>query len=64
MATTRRKTNGRTKRVAWTKKHVSDLKSHSRRKTPVVRIAKMMKRTPGAIRQKALVLGISVGHRR
>jgi hypothetical protein len=63
MATTRKKTNGRTKRIAWTKQHVSDLKSHSRKKTPVVRIAKLMKRTPGAIRQKAMSLGISVGHR-
>ena len=63
MATTRKKTDGRTKRVAWTKQHVSDLKSHSRRKTAVVKIAKLMKRTPGAIRQKAMSLGISVGHR-
>jgi hypothetical protein len=50
----------RVKRVAWTKEHVRDLKAHSKSKTPVVKISKAMKRT----RQKALSLGISVGHRR
>jgi hypothetical protein len=54
----------RTKRVSWTKEHVRDLKAHSKSKTPVVKISKTLKRTPGAIRQKALSLGISVGHRR
>jgi hypothetical protein len=37
---------------------------HSRKKTPVVKISKAMKRTEGAIRQKALALDISIGHRR
>jgi hypothetical protein len=60
----RKKANGRTKRVAWTKQHVGELRAHSKRKTPVVRISKAMKRTPGALRQKALSLGISIGHRR
>jgi hypothetical protein len=64
MANTRRKTNRKSKRIAWTKQHVSDLKAHSKNKTPVAKIAKSMKRTPGAVRQKALALGISVGHRR
>ena len=64
MAITRKKTNKRTKRVAWTKQHVNDLKTHSKSKTPVTKIAKSMKRSPGAIRQKALSLGISIGHRR
>jgi hypothetical protein len=54
----------RTRRVSWTKEHVSDLKGHSKSKTPVVKISKAMKRTPGAIRQKALSLGIAIGHRR
>ena len=52
------------KRVAWTNAHVSTLKGHSKRKTPVAKISKELKRTPGAIRQKALSLGISIGHRR
>jgi hypothetical protein len=44
--------------------HVSDLKAHSKKKTPVAKISKSMKRTPGAIRQKALSLAIPIGHRR
>jgi hypothetical protein len=59
-----KKMNGRTKRVAWTKEHVRDLKAQSKSKTPVVKISKAMKRSPGAIRQKALSLGIAIGHRR
>jgi len=64
MAGRRGKSNGRRKRVAWTTKDVRDLKTHSRNKTPVVKISKAMKRTEGAIRQKALALDISIGHRR
>jgi hypothetical protein len=45
MATNRKKTNGRAKRVAWTKEHVRDLKAHSKSKTPVAKISKTMKRT-------------------
>lgn len=64
MATTSKKTNKRTKRVGWTKEHVRDLKAHSKSKTAVAKISKAMKRTAGAIRQKALALGIPIGHRR
>jgi hypothetical protein len=64
MAAKPKKTNGRTKRVAWTKEHVSALKAHSKSKSPVAKISKAMKRTAGAIRQKALSLGIPIGHRR
>jgi hypothetical protein len=64
MAARPKRTNGRTKRVAWTKEHVRDLKAHSKIKTPVAKISKAMKRTAGAIRQKALTLGIPIGHRR
>ena len=60
----RTKSNGRHKRVAWTDKDVRELKTHSKKKTPVVKISKTMKRTEGAIRQKALALEISIGHRR
>jgi hypothetical protein len=38
----RKKTNARTKRVAWTKEHVRDLKAHSKSKTPVTKISKAM----------------------
>jgi hypothetical protein len=50
--------------VAWSKEDVRDLKTHSKSKTPVAKISKVMKRTEGAIRQKALALDISIGHRR
>jgi hypothetical protein len=64
MARRRTKSNGRTKRVAWTAADVRELKMHSRKKTPVVKISRAMKRTEGALRQKALALDISIGHRR
>jgi hypothetical protein len=49
---------------AWTKEDFRDLKAHSKARTPVVKISKVMKRTAGALRQKALRLGIPLGHRR
>jgi hypothetical protein len=64
MAAKRTATNGRGKRVAWTKENIRDLKAHSKSKTPVAKIAKQMKRSEGALRQKALALEISIGHRR
>jgi hypothetical protein len=53
-----------TERRAWTKDDLRDLKAHSKGKTPVMAISKEMKRTVGALRQQALKLGISLGHRR
>jgi hypothetical protein len=55
---------GRTKRRPWTKQDVRELREHSRSKSPVKKIAAAMKRTIGAIRQKALSLGLPLGHRR
>jgi hypothetical protein len=52
------------KRVPWTRALQAELRKHSKAKTPVVKIAKMMKRTVGSLRQQALKLGISLGHRR
>jgi hypothetical protein len=54
----------RTKRRAWSKADVRELKAHSRSKSPVKKIAKAMKRSVGALRQKALSLGLPLGHRR
>ena len=54
----------RAARQPWTKEHVRELKTHSKSKTPVVDIAKTMGRTPGALRQKAMALGLKLGHRR
>jgi hypothetical protein len=51
-------------RKEWTKDDVRDLKTHSRAKTPVTKISKAMKRTIGALRQKAYSLGLSLGHQR
>jgi hypothetical protein len=51
-------------RQPWTKEQLRELKMHSRAKTPVAKIAKAMKRTVGALRQKAFQLGLSLGHQR
>jgi hypothetical protein len=59
-----KKAKRRTKRVAWTKAHDAELRKHSKSKTPVAKISKLMKRTVGALRQRAFGLGISLGHRR
>ena len=40
------------------------LKQHSRSKTPVAKIVTQMKRSEGSLRQKALTLGIGLGHQR
>jgi hypothetical protein len=52
------------RRVRWSKDDYRALKAHSKAKTPVVKISKQMKRTVGALRQKALKLGIGLGHQR
>jgi hypothetical protein len=57
-------TKAKSKRVAWSKTQHAELRKHSKSKTPVSRISKMMKRTAGALRQQALKLGIPLGHRR
>jgi hypothetical protein len=58
------KTAKRRRRREWTKEDMRELKAHSRSKTPVARISKLTKRTVGALRQKALHMGMSLGHRR
>ena len=57
------KTKRRTRRE-WTKEDLREIKGHSRARTPVAKMSKLMKRTVGALRQKALHLGLSLGHRR
>ena len=51
-------------RKPWTKEDVRELKAHSKAITPVVKVAKAMKRTESAVRQKAKSIGIGLGHRR
>ena len=51
-------------RNPWTKEDLRQLKAHSKTRTPVVEVAKAMKRTEGAVRQKAKTIGVGIGHRR
>ncbi len=48
----------------WTKDDVRSLKAHSKARTPVVKISKEMKRTVGALRRRAGILGIGLGAHR
>jgi hypothetical protein len=51
-------------RREYTKADVKELRAHSKARTPVDKIAKLTKRTVGSLRQKALKLGIGLGHQR
>jgi hypothetical protein len=51
-------------RKPWSKEDLRDLKAHSKARTPAVQVAKAMKRTEAAVRQKAKTIGIGLGHRR
>jgi hypothetical protein len=48
----------------WTKEDVRTLKAHSKARTPVPKVSKEMKRTVGALRRRAGILGVGLGHRR
>jgi len=51
------------KRRAWTNTDVRELKSAARNKTPAGKIARALKRSEGATRQKAFSLGLSLDSR-
>jgi hypothetical protein len=51
-------------RREYSKADVKELRAHSKSKTPVVKIAKLTKRSVGSLRQKAIRLGIRLGRRR
>jgi hypothetical protein len=51
-------------RKEFTASDVKLLKMHSKARTPVSKLAKLMKRSEGSLRQKALKLGIGLGHQR
>ena len=51
------------KRVAWSAEHVRTLKSMAKRKSTASKIAKALKRTEGATRQKAFSIGLSLDSR-
>ena len=66
-AAKRKTSTARTKRVArrdWTAQEERALRKHSKSQTPVKDISKALKRSASALRQKAHVLGISLGERR
>ncbi len=51
------------KRRAWTVAEVRGLKAMAKKKTPARKIAKELKRTEGATRQKAFSVGLSLDSR-
>ena len=51
------------KRRAWTAAEVRDLKAMAKKKTTAGQIAKKLKRTEGATRQKAFSIGLSLDSR-
>jgi hypothetical protein len=51
------------KRRAWTSGEVRELKTMARKKSPARSIAKKLKRTEGATRQKAFSIGLSLDSR-
>jgi hypothetical protein len=61
------KTIAKSRRVVrrdWTRTEIKELRQHSKNKTRVQIISRALKRSPGALRQKARALGIPLGHRR
>jgi hypothetical protein len=51
------------KRVAWSAEHVRALKAMAKKKRPAGVIAKSLRRTEGATRQKAFSMGLSLDTR-
>jgi hypothetical protein len=51
-------------RREYSKDDVKLLKAHSKARTPVAKLSKLMKRSEGSLRQKARVLGLGLGHLR
>jgi hypothetical protein len=51
------------KRRAWTTTEVRELKTMAKKKTAASRIARKLKRTEGATRQKAFSIGLSLDSR-
>jgi hypothetical protein len=59
-----KKAKKRIVRREYSKGDEKELRVHSKAKTPVDKIAKLTKRTVGSLRQKALRMGIPLGHQR
>jgi hypothetical protein len=52
------------KRKEYTKDDLKLLKAHSKARTPIAKVSKLMKRSEGSLRQKARAMGIGLGHQR
>ena len=61
---TKKKSNKPVARREYSKEDLKLLKAHSKSKTPVDRIAKLLKRSGATLRQKARAMGLPLGHRR
>jgi hypothetical protein len=57
-------TSKKVARKQYTTSDVKMLRMHSKARTPVSKPTKLMKRSEGSLRQKALKLGIGLGHQR
>jgi hypothetical protein len=55
--------NRKSKKREWTKTDIRELKTLARGKIPAGKIARALKRTEGATRQKAFSLGVSLDSR-
>jgi hypothetical protein len=53
----------KSKRRAWTTVQVRTLKTPAKKKTKATSIARTLKRTEGATRQKAFIIGLSLDSR-
>ncbi|MBO0752241.1 MAG: hypothetical protein J2P53_09025 [Bradyrhizobiaceae bacterium] len=53
----------KSKRREWTAQDVRELRQLAKTKTPAAQIARQLKRTEGATRQKALTLNVSLNSR-
>ena len=53
----------KSKQLEWTRTDVRELKALARQKAPARKIARTIKRTEGATRQKAFSMGVSLDSR-
>jgi hypothetical protein len=54
----------RARRRGWSNKDLSDLKAYAKKKTPARSIGRYLKRSEGAVRQKAYAVGVSLSLRK
>ena len=57
-----RKKDIKNHRLPWTKNELTALKAHSEARTPMKKLVKEFKRTSTALRARAELLGIGLGH--